>query len=321
MFLIYFINSWHKKLHFGVEFADQENFISSLHIRIKTRTFVGKILSFFAMKKIFLVLLYGFTLLASAQEIKVMTYNIRYDNSHDGINSWTDGNRKEKVLKMIQEQQPDVFGLQEVLHHQLEFIESHFTDYHRVGVGRDDGDRAGEYAAIFFRKDLYKLLDTGHFWLSQTPMIPSKGWDATCCNRICTWVKLQYKNKIFFVFNTHFDHEGKVAQQESAKLILHKISEIAGKNKVILMGDFNMTPDNPAIAKISQKLYNTQTSEKNMTPMLGTYNDFNLSTPVVQNIDYVFLQKVKLIDFKILETRLEGLYPSDHFPVVVKVRL
>lgn len=258
---------------------------------------------------------------AFGQQIRIMTYNIRYDNTHDGINSWSQGNRKEKVVQMILAQNPDILGVQEALHHQLEVLEEKLPNYIRIGVGRDDGEKDGEYAAIFFHKEAFTLLDSGNFWLSQTPSTASKGWDAACY-RICTWVKLQYGKQTLFVFNTHFDHEGILAQNESSKLIQRKIKEIAGNNKLILMGDFNMTPDNPAIQSLSKAFTNTQTSAKNKTPKLGTYNDFNLNEPVVRNIDYIFLQKIKkLTDFKILDTKIDGLYPSDHFPVVISVEM
>lgn len=273
------------------------------------------------MKRILFIFNILITCVISAQNLKIMTYNIRYDNTHDGVNSWTNGNRKEKVFQIIHSQNPDILGVQEALHHQLIALEEVLPLHQKVGVGRDDGKTDGEYAAIFFRRDKFTLLEQGNFWLSQTPETPSKGWDAACY-RICTWVKLQYEKEILFVFNTHLDHEGVEAQKESTDLILQKIKSIAGENKLILMGDFNMTPENTAIQKLSKHLTNTQLSSKNKTPKLGTYNDFNLNEPVIRNIDYFFVKNIKKItDFKILDTRIDGLYPSDHFPVVMRIKL
>ncbi|WP_314299136.1 endonuclease/exonuclease/phosphatase family protein [Capnocytophaga sputigena] len=260
--------------------------------------------------------------LTVAQNLSVTTYNIRYDNSYDGINSWTEGNRKEKVFTIINDANPDIFGVQEALVHQLKFLEERFPTYQREGVGRDDGKEAGEHSAIFFKKNRFILLDKGNFWLSQTPDVPSLGWDATCCNRICSWVKLKDKKTIFWVFNLHFDHEGKVAQIQSADLVLRKIKEIAKNGKVILMGDFNLPTEHPAVQKIASQLYDTQLSPTNKTPNMGTFNAFKTDEPLKGHIDFIFVQKsIKVKQYKIIETRIDSLYPSDHLPVWVQLQL
>ena len=151
-----------------------------------------------AMKKLIL-LCSLLSAICSAQELKVMTYNIRYDNPGDGIDSWTEGNRREKALTIMAEQAPDILGVQEALHNQVQDIELHFPNYYRIGVGRDDGDMAGEYAALFIRKDRFDLLDSGNFWFSE-PLRNLQGWDAKCCNRICSWAKLRYQGKTLFAF-------------------------------------------------------------------------------------------------------------------------
>ena len=252
-----------------------------------------------------------------AQDLTVMTYNIRCEVPQDGVNAWTDGNRKEKVFTVLTEANPDIFGVQEALPHQLKF-----PTYQREGVGRDDGKGAGEHSAIFFKKGRFTLLDKGNFWLSQTPEVPSLGWDATCCNRICSWVKLKDKKTIFWVFNLHFDHEGKVAQVQSADLVLQKIKEIAKSGKVILMGDFNLPTEHPAVQKIASQLYDTQLSPTNKTPNMGTFNAFKTDEPLKGHIDFIFVQKsIKVKQYKIIETRIDGLYPSDHLPVWVELQL
>ena len=166
------------------------------------------------------------------------------------------------------------------------------------------------------------MLDKGNFWLSQTPEVPSLGWDATCCNRICSWVKLKDKKTTFWVFNLHFDHEGKVAQVQSADLVLQKIKEIAKSGKVILMGDFNLPTEHPAVQKIASQLYDTQLSPTNKTPNMGTFNAFKTDEPLKGHIDFIFVQKsIKVKQYKIIETRIDGLYPSDHLPVWVELQL
>ena len=129
--------------------------------------------------KFLLLILAALPLASTAQTLKVMTYNIRYDNPSDGVNAWTDGNRKEKVFTVINDNTPDIFGVQEALINQVEALEQYFPSYQREGVGRDDGKKAGEHAAIFFKKERFKLLHSANFWLSQTPDVPSNGWDAT----------------------------------------------------------------------------------------------------------------------------------------------
>ena len=176
-------------------------------------------------------------------EIKVISYNIRQSglSDQDGEYKWE--NRREATLNMIQKESPSVFGLQEALLEQVEYIEQNCSQYSRIGVGRDDGKNAGEFMAVFFLKDNFKLLDSGTFWLSKTPDTVSKGWDADCL-RVVTWVQLQEieTGKDFYFFNTHFDHKGEVAREESAKLVAEKIQEIAGgKANIILGGDFNST--------------------------------------------------------------------------------
>ncbi|MFK8302784.1 endonuclease/exonuclease/phosphatase family protein [Capnocytophaga stomatis] len=274
------------------------------------------------IKSFLIVFAIFFSVLNYAQAIDVMTFNIRLDNAGDKENSWTDGNRKERVVKFLKAEKPAILGVQEALHHQVEFLENAFPNYQRVGVGRDDGKQGGEHMAVFFDKKRFKLLDSGQFWLSQTPEIPSKGWDGTCCNRITTWLKLQQGDKVFFVFNTHFDHEGKVAQRESAYLILSKIKEITAdlKANVILMGDFNVPPQHEGIVAIKKQLKDTYKSYKNIPK--GTFTAFKLDEEPKQRIDFIFISDgLRAKNYKIIDKKIDGLYPSDHFPVKVTIEL
>ncbi|CEN34662.1 endonuclease/exonuclease/phosphatase family protein [Capnocytophaga cynodegmi] len=269
-----------------------------------------------------MVFIIFFGKLSYAQTFDVMTFNIRLDNMGDKENSWTDGNRKERVVRFLKAENPAILGVQEALHHQVTFLEDAFPNYQRVGVGRDDGKQGGEHMAVFFDKKKFKLLDSGQFWLSQTPKVPSKGWDGTCCNRITTWLKLQQGNTKFFVFNTHFDHEGKVAQRESATLILDKIKEITGNSKanVILMGDFNVPPQHEGIVAIKKQLKDTY-KPYNKIPK-GTFTAFKLDQTPQERIDFIFISEdLQAKNYKIIDKKIDGLYPSDHFPVKVRVRL
>lgn len=274
------------------------------------------------MKSLFVILFVLLSSISYSQSFDVMSFNIRYDNPDDRQNSWTQGNRKQRVAKILQEEKPSILGVQEALHHQLEFLEATLPNHQRVGVGRDDGMQKGEYAAIFFEKDKFTLLDSGHFWLSETPETPSLGWDATCCHRIATWAKLRQGSKIFFVFNTHFDHEGTQAQHESSRLILSKIKEItAGSNAdIILMGDFNIVPWHEGIISIKKQLKDTYVAYENIPS--GTFTAFNMNEKPKLHIDYIFVSKaVRAKDYRIIDKKIDGLYPSDHFPVKVRVKL
>nr|WP_262915707.1 endonuclease/exonuclease/phosphatase family protein [Niabella ginsengisoli] len=179
------------------------------------------------------------SLTAGAQSYTIASYNLRFDNKNDIGNLWKD--RKAYVASLISFHDFDIFGTQEAQPHQLEDVLKALPDYARYGKGRDDGSDKGEHSAIFYKKDKFQLLSSGDFWLSETPDKPGLGWDATCCNRICSWVYLQDKKskKKFYFFNVHFDHEGKIARLESSKLILQKIKEIAKGVPAILTGDFN----------------------------------------------------------------------------------
>jgi endonuclease/exonuclease/phosphatase family metal-dependent hydrolase len=175
----------------------------------------------------------------NAQTFNVATFNIRYDNPRDTGNLWVA--RAPVVSSLIRFHDFDIFGVQEALKNQLDDIRTALPHFSRYGVGRNDGKDGGEHSSIFYKKDKFKLLKSGDFWLSQTPDKPGLGWDATCCNRICSWVYLENKasGKKFYFFNVHFDHQGVVARKESAKLIIQKIKEIAGSQPVIFTGDLN----------------------------------------------------------------------------------
>jgi endonuclease/exonuclease/phosphatase family metal-dependent hydrolase len=257
----------------------------------------------------------------SAQSFNVATFNIRYDNRSDSGNLWV--NRAPIVANLIRFHDFDVFGVQEALKNQLNDISAALPGYARYGVGRDDGKEGGEHSSIYYKKDMFKLLKSGDFWLSQTPDKPGKGWDATCCNRICSWVYLEdiKSKKKFYLFNVHFDHQGVVARKESAKLILEKIREIAGSQPVLLTGDLNggresewyQTVVNSGILKDVYKgvkyPYENNSSMNSFRTPRGT-----------TVIDHIFMSKqFSATRWGILTDTYFGKFPSDHFPVVATV--
>jgi endonuclease/exonuclease/phosphatase family metal-dependent hydrolase len=257
----------------------------------------------------------------SAQTFTVATYNLRYDNRGDSGNLWI--NRAPIQSNLIRFHDFDVVGIQEGLINQLEDLSKSLPQYTRYGIGRDDGKAAGEHSAIYYKKDKFKLLKSGDFWLSQTPDQPGKGWDATCCNRICSWVQLQdiASKKIFYFFNVHFDHQGVIARIESAKLMIEKIKTIAGNTPAVFTGDLNGGRNsdcykyiaNAGVIKDSYDLAGF-TYENN-----GSFNSFR--TPRgMEVIDHIFVTKQFTVKkWGILTYTYFGKYPSDHFPVMAVV--
>jgi endonuclease/exonuclease/phosphatase family metal-dependent hydrolase len=252
----------------------------------------------------------------------LVSFNIRYDNPSDGINSWP--NRKERVAALLQFHNADIACLQEALYYQIEYLEQQLPNFRWVGVGRDDGDKNGEFAAIFYNAEKFSVIETNNFWLSTTPNTPSIGWDAACI-RICTYAKFKDKRtkKVFFVFNTHFDHVGVLAQQNSANLVIDRINAIAAGFPVVLTGDFNLLPESQPIQKISSILNDSWvvSKEPNYGP-LGTWNGFDYSSDLKQRIDYIFVNEHFAVS-KVahLSDSKDKRFPSDHLPVFARLIL
>jgi len=260
---------------------------------------------------------------ASAQSFTVATFNVRYDNPRDSGNLWV--NRAHVVSNLIRFHDFDVFGVQEALKNQLDDISSNLPEYERYGAGRDDGKEAGEHSSIYYKKDMFRLLKSGDFWLSETPDKPGKGWDATCCNRICSWVYLENikTRKKFYMFNVHFDHQGEVARKESGKLMIQKIKEIAGNQPVLLSGDLNGTRESEWYLSIANSgiLKDSYSSIKFPYENNASFNGYNKPRGMGV-IDHIFMSKhFSSSKWGILTDTYFGKFPSDHFPVVAKVTL
>lgn len=274
------------------------------------------------MKSILTLLLLSVALLLNAQEINLITYNIRFNNPNDGINAWP--NRSEMVATLLRFHEAEIFGMEEALIGQIKDIEKQLPKIKHIGVGRDDGKEAGEFSPIFYDTTKFKLLDYGWFWLSETPDKPGYGWDAHY-NRICTWAKLKpLKGKTFLYLNTHLDHQGDIARAESAKLILKKINELNNKHfPVILSGDFNLTPETAPIKYIKQYLRDSkEISQEPPYGPDGTFNNFEYTSKLPDRIDYVFVnEKVTVLKYGVLTDSKDNRFPSDHLPVFVKLKL
>tara|TARA_B100002049_G_scaffold236339_1_gene222784 strand:+ start:133 stop:969 length:837 start_codon:yes stop_codon:yes gene_type:complete len=271
----------------------------------------------------FLLLLFTFTgTTLFSQEVEVMSYNIKYANENDGENSWS--KRKEHITNQIKFYEPEIMGVQEALISQLKHFESEMKNYKYVGVGRDDGKEAGEFSAIFYNAKEFEVLENNTFWLSDTPDEISVGWDAAM-ERICTYAKFKDKDsgKSFWVFNTHFDHVGEKARENSAELIWEKISALNKENlPVILMGDLNLEPQTSAIQFLSKKMNDSKTrAELDFGPE-GTFNGYNFKEGVNRRIDYIFVSdNIKVKKYAVLSDSKDLKYPSDHLPVMVEIQL
>lgn len=288
-------------------------------------------------------------LMANAQQLFVGTYNIRNHNSDDDRegNVWT--TRCRVICDELNFEDPDVFGTQEVLHEQLGDLLDGLDGYDYIGVGRDDGKEAGEYSAIFYKKDRLEMLRHGNFWLNETPDVPKLGWDAACI-RICSWGQFRQKATgfEFYYFNLHMDHVGVVARREAAKLVVKKIGEIAKDAPVVLTGDFNVdqTDEIYTIFTRSGVLKDSYVAAKHRFAENGTFNAFKPDLKTDSRIDHVFVSpKFDVQRYGILtncywtknadsdsttqqaanapqELRFQQYQrrlPSDHYPVLVKI--
>ena len=259
---------------------------------------------------------------SNAQNIKVMTYNIRLDVASDGENDWT--HRKDFFASQIQFYEPDIFGVQEAKPNQVIDMSAAFPQYNYLGIGRE-GVGNGESSNIFYKKDRFKVLASNTFWLSETPDKISKGWDAAF-NRVCTYALFKdLKTKTtFWVFNTHLDHVGELAKTNGILLILSKIAALNTKNyPVLFMGDFNSLPTDDRIKALKKEMNDTRdiTETKPFGPS-GTFNGFKHDEPVTSLIDYIFLSKnnkFKVKKHAVLSDSKDLKYPSDHLPVYVEI--
>lgn len=257
----------------------------------------------------------------------VMSFNIRYGTADDGPDAWE--HRRYLVRLAIRERQPAIFGVQECLWDQGLELERAFSEYRITGVGRDDGRRAGEMCLIFTRRDRYRLLDQGNFWLSETPQTPgSRGWDAAC-PRLVTWVKLYDRlcdPDTLFVFNTHLDHAGALAREQGALLLRRRMGEIAGGRAALLMGDFNAPadPGSPPYRILAQEgwrdgialrdAWQAASAAERGRPD-GTFHGFT-GAPGRGRLDWILAgAALPPADAGISRFQQGGRWPSDHFPV------
>lgn len=256
----------------------------------------------------------------SGHLLNVASFNIRYDNPKDGINAWP--NRRDWVRELLEYHDLHIVGVQEALAHQIEFLGQ--GRYAYVGIGRDDGKKAGEFAPILYDQKRFERLKENTFWLSETPDKPSRGWDASL-NRICTWVQLKDRvsGRTFYVFNTHFDHQGMTAREMSAELILKQTEAIAGQTPFFITGDFNLGPDSQPIRVLGTALRNArEASEAKPYGPSGSFNGFDFQRTPEGPIDHIFVNRpIRVLKYAVLPDNWDHRYPSDHLPVAIRAEV
>jgi endonuclease/exonuclease/phosphatase family metal-dependent hydrolase len=278
---------------------------------------------------VWFVMLIAYGVRAQEADLKVMTFNIRYDNPDDSIYSWS--NRKTMVFDMLGQYKPAILCVQEALKGQADQLKKYLKGYTYCGVGRDDGMEAGEYSAIFYDSTRFVNQGGSTFWLSETPGVPgSKSWN-TACTRIVTWARLfdTKKNRQLLVFNTHFDHVSEEARQKSARLLSARMSMITGTENVILTGDFNSTDTSAA--------YRTLTDTASAFPVADTrilagvnfsgppytFIGFPFNPMTNEIIDFIFIadnRELLVTGCRIIDYHMNDKYPSDHLPVLTEFK-
>lgn len=265
---------------------------------------------------------------SNSNSLRMMTYNIRFDNPADGVHAWP--NRKELVASVIRFHKADIIGVQEALEYQIQDLMELLPGYDWVGVGRNE-DGGGEFSAILYRSSVVAVKAAQTFWLSESPDEPgSKSWDSSL-PRIATWAHFVTSSdgRELFVLNTHFDHRGEQARLESARLIKEQVSKLANGLPVIVMGDLNATSEQPPLVLLSDTPLSDGRSLRDgfvhsIVPHHGPASTWTGFTKIAadRRIDYIFASEDLPIHYHaILTDKLEDRYPSDHLPVLVEVEL
>ncbi len=255
-------------------------------------------------------------------QTKVMSYNIRYDNKNDGDNWWE--LRKEEVVGMLQYYHPDIFGLQEAMPSQFDYVAKNMANYDYIGHGRDGVGTNSESTPIFYNNKKYELLHQETFWLSETPQEISRGWDAAL-NRIALYGKLKEKStgQAIHIINTHFDHRGDVARYNSARVIMDIIKKYSiEEEQLIVMGDLNCEPSSSPIGILKEQLTDAfDLKDKPVYGPIGTFNEFDTSAIADRRIDYIFTKNVSVGSYRCIDDRrANNLHLSDHFAVMIEMR-
>lgn len=266
---------------------------------------------------------------APREPLTVMSFNIRYGTANDGPDRWA--LRREFLFDVIKDANADLIGLQEALDGQIQEMLEALPQYGVVGVGRDDGRTRGEYAAILYRRDRFRVSDAGTFWFSDTPdVVASRSWGNTI-TRICTWARfIDRDGRAFWHFNVHLDHQSQPSRERSAALLAERIASRRSLTEpAIVTGDFNAGETNAAVTRLTTPQYgaaalfvDTFRARHPDEKVAGTFTGFKYGATSGDKIDYVLVPPgTEVLEAAIVRTSRDDRYPSDHFPVVAKVVL
>lgn len=257
---------------------------------------------------------------AKTQALTVMSYNVYIK----GTGEKSPKNRTDEVIANIRKYNPDSFGLQEADEGWMERLPAELTDYAYVGIGRNSNEGGGEASPVFYKKDKYDLIDSGTFWLSKSPEKASRSWDAMF-KRICTYAILKDKETGFTYahFNAHFDHMGVIARSESVAVVTKKVAEIAPDIPVVFSGDFNDEEGGDAYNRVLESGFKDTKYIAETADNCGTYHGYSSLVEKDKPIDYIFVNAFvsEVESYKVDTEKLNGIYPSDHHPVISKMTL
>jgi endonuclease/exonuclease/phosphatase family metal-dependent hydrolase len=252
-----------------------------------------------------------------------MSFNVRYGTAADGGNAWS--NRRSQLFEVIERHQADILGLQEALDFQLKDFDAWMPQFDRVGVGRDDGKRQGEFSAIYYRRSRFEVREQGTFWFSPAPEVPgSTGWGNTI-TRICTWARLHDREsgRSFYVYNIHLDHESAPSREQSVQLLARRIGARPSRDPVIVTGDFNAGEEEAPVQDLLRLVPLSDTFRRLHPDTTGvaTYHAFTgrIDGP---KIDHILVSHGWHVRSAGIDRSNEaGRYPSDHYPVYAVMRL
>ncbi|WFC42146.1 endonuclease/exonuclease/phosphatase family protein [Pseudoxanthomonas sp. SE1] len=252
--------------------------------------------------------------------LSIMSFNIRLPAESDGADYWE--TRKPLAVRMLREEAPDVIGMQELVKSQAEYLARELPQYAWFGRGRE-ADGGGEHMGVFYRRDRLKVVESGDFWLSDTPDVPgSISWNHPH-PRMVSWALFERRSdrKRFYLFNTHLPYreQDEAARLKGANAIAQRLAALPAGVPVVLTGDFNTTPDSEVHAVLAKTLQDAWTTASRVEGSDATFHGFTGNAD--KRIDWIFVKGLLVDAVTSVNTRWGGRYPSDHFPLVVTLRL
>ena len=258
--------------------------------------------------------------IAADTALRIMSFNIRLPAESDGVDYWE--TRKPLAVRMLREQQPDVIGLQELVKAQADYLVRELPQYAWFGRGRE-ADGGGEHMGVFYRKDRLKVIESGDFWLSDTPDVAGSITWGHPHPRMVTWALFEQRSdgRRFYLFNTHLPYrdEDEAARLKGAQAIARRLATLPDDVPVVLTGDFNTTPDSDAHAVLAGTLQDAWTTAPRVEGIDATFHGFTGRAD--RRIDWIFVRGAQLESITSVTTRWNNRYPSDHFPLVATLRL